>query len=108
MDAEAQRAGARRRKKSSDELWRRLKEYHEEDEREENRPVIALNNLEVSWDIWSKWRATGKRFLPSQLLAEPQWLLDDLIAIEAAYAIDEEVEKNMQTSHPAITEVDNG
>jgi hypothetical protein len=41
-----------------------------------------LNDLSTSWRVWRLWRATGRRFLPSQLLAEPQQLLDDVLTID--------------------------
>jgi hypothetical protein len=47
-------------------------------------PVIALNNPE-SYDIWTLWRATGGRFLPSQLMEEPESMLSDIIMLDGIY-----------------------
>ena len=53
----------------------------EDDEREESLPDVHLNDLETAWPIYNKWIALGRRFLPSQILAEPTALLDDILAI---------------------------
>jgi len=47
-------------------------------------PVIALNH-ENAYDIWVLWRATDRRFLPSQLLEEPEAMLADMITLDGAY-----------------------
>ena len=50
-------------------------------EREESLPDVHLNDLEAAWPIYNKWIALGRRFLPSQILAEPTALLDDILTI---------------------------
>ncbi len=57
---------------------------------------MVINDLETAWPIWRVWRATGRRFLPSQLLAEPQWLLDDILAIDAGYIMYEDEMKRQK------------
>ena len=54
----------------------------EDNETEESLPDVHLNDLETAWPIYQKWIALGRRFLPSQILAEPTALLDDILAIE--------------------------
>jgi hypothetical protein len=44
-----------------------------------------LNNPALVYDVWVLWMATGRRFLPSQLLAEPTALLDDVLQLDGLY-----------------------
>jgi len=48
-------------------------------------PVIALNRPEIAYDIWAIWMATGRRFLPSQIMDEPEDLLSDMITLDGVY-----------------------
>jgi hypothetical protein len=58
-------------------------------------PVIALNRPDIAYDIWALWMATGRRFLPSQLMEEPEDLLSDMITLDGAYqAIKEKYNAN--------------
>lgn len=51
-------------------------------DQEESLPDVHLNDLDTAWPIYQKWIALGRRFLPSQIMAEPAALLDDLLTIE--------------------------
>lgn len=44
---------------------------------------LDLNNSDKSWIIWTWMEATDWRFLPSQLMNEPEWLMQDLFTISA-------------------------
>lgn len=48
-------------------------------------PIINLRNPAIAYDVWVLWRATERRFLPSQLLAEPIGLLDDMLYLDGIY-----------------------
>lgn len=48
---------------------------------------LFFYNEERAWRIYSRWKATGGRFLPSQLLAEDQQDLDDLMTMIGLDAI---------------------
>lgn len=43
--------------------------------------AVVLNHPEA-FEIWTLYRAFGRRFLPSQLLNEPASWLDDMLALE--------------------------
>ncbi len=107
MDAEAGRTSDSRKKRISAQLWQRVNTYilsneDSDEDREETYPDMAINNLDLSWPVWLVWRATGRRFLPSQLLAEPQWLLDDVLALDAAYVIaDDEIKRQRPGPMPS-------
>ena len=47
-------------------------------------PIINLYNDEA-YDIWVLWQATGKRFLPSQLLNEPESLMADILQLDSVF-----------------------
>ncbi len=47
-------------------------------------PVIAVSDIS-SYDLWVLWRATDRKFLPSQLMKEDESLLSDMIALDSAY-----------------------
>lgn len=46
--------------------------------------VIALNDP-ANYEIWVRWRALDKQFLPSQVAAENNALLDDILTLDAAF-----------------------
>lgn len=46
--------------------------------------VIAVSDIS-SYDLWVLWRATDRKFLPSQLMKEDESLLSDMIALDSAY-----------------------
>lgn len=48
---------------------------------------LTAEELENFWEIWTLWRATDRRFLPSQLLAEPQRPLLVMIELDGVYAL---------------------
>lgn len=48
-------------------------------------PVIRLSDPDRSYDIWTLWRATDRRFLPSQLMNEPEGLLMDMLTLDGIY-----------------------
>jgi len=45
--------------------------------------VISLNNQDA-FEIWTLYRAFDRRFLPSQLLAEPEAWLSDMLTLDSA------------------------
>jgi hypothetical protein len=45
--------------------------------------VISLIHPEA-FDVWTLYRAFDRRFLPSQLLAEPESWLSDMLALDSA------------------------
>lgn len=49
--------------------------------------LIVLNNPAVAYDVWVLWRATDRKFLPSQLLQEPIGLLDDMLLLDGVYEV---------------------
>lgn len=53
-------------------------------EKSEIPSVIALSKP-YSYDIWVLWRATDRRFLPSQLMQEDESLLSDMLLLDSAY-----------------------
>jgi len=46
--------------------------------------IIELRNPEA-YEIWVLWRALDRRFLPSQIMAEPQSWLDDMLTLDGIY-----------------------
>ena len=48
---------------------------------------LTEEELRTFWEIWTLWRATDRRFLPSQLLAEPRRPLLAMVELDGAYAI---------------------
>lgn len=47
--------------------------------------MIALNCPDYAYDIWALWVATGRRFLPSQLMNEREDMLADVITLDGVY-----------------------
>ncbi len=69
-----------------DDLYRRLTDLiNERKADKETTPELPeevnLANEAQSYRVWQLMEATGWRFLPSQLLSEPEWLLNDLLTI---------------------------
>ncbi len=60
-----------------------MKHPPDDSSQEESLPDVHLNDLEAAWPIYQKWVATGRRFLPSQLMAEPTALFDDVLTIDS-------------------------
>lgn len=48
---------------------------------------LTSEELDAFWEVWTLWRATDRRFLPSQLLAEPRRPLLVMIELDGAYAL---------------------
>lgn len=48
-------------------------------------PVIRLNDPDNAYDLWAVWHGLEKRFLPSQLINEPEADLEDVMTIESVY-----------------------
>lgn len=58
-------------------------------------PATIILNDEANYDLWVLWVATGRRFLPSQLLDEPESVLSDMITLDSVYnAVRERVNDN--------------
>jgi len=58
-------------------------------------PAEIVLNDESSYDVWAVWVATGRRFLPSQILSEPEALLTDIVTLDSLYhAIKERADGN--------------
>jgi len=47
-------------------------------------PVIELNHP-LAYDVWVLWRATDRKFLPSQIMEENEALLNDMITLDSVY-----------------------
>jgi len=43
---------------------------------------ISENDIDEFYTLWMFWRATGKRFLPSQLLNEPLRPLEVMLTLD--------------------------
>ncbi|MFA5836173.1 MAG: hypothetical protein WC837_04370 [Bellilinea sp.] len=43
--------------------------------------MIQLNNPDLSWRVFTWMEATGWKHLPSALMDEPDWLMDDLFTL---------------------------
>jgi hypothetical protein len=48
-------------------------------------PSLSLSNPELAYDVWVLWMATGRRFLPSQLMQEPSVMLDDILQLDGLF-----------------------
>ena len=48
---------------------------------------ITEDDLEQYWELWTRWRATDRRFLPSQLMAEPDRPFAIILELDSIYAI---------------------
>ena len=48
---------------------------------------LPLHNLDVSWRVFQLMEAFGWQFLPSQIMAEPDWLIEDLLALRGQKGI---------------------
>lgn len=51
---------------------------------------LTQKDIDLYWDLWVRWRATEKRFLPSQLLNEPDRPFSVLIKLDSIYAMVEQ------------------
>lgn len=47
-------------------------------------PVITLHHPEA-FDVWAIYRALDRRFLPSQIIAEPVSWIDDMLMLDGLY-----------------------
>lgn len=79
-----------RQPKQTDDLYQRLTQLindrkQESDLAPELPEDVPLADYEQSYRIWLLMEATGWRFLPSQLMAEPEWLLNDLLTIASTH-----------------------
>lgn len=48
---------------------------------------LTTSDLELYWKLWTLWRATDRRFLPSQLLNEPERPLHVMIELDGVYSL---------------------
>jgi len=76
----------RNEKKPPDDLYRRLTELINERHADAKAPAELPDEIDLadeprSWRVWQLMEATGWRFLPSQLMAEPEWLMNDLLTL---------------------------
>jgi hypothetical protein len=46
---------------------------------------ITIEDFEEVYPLWVLWQATGKRFLPNQLLEQPQVLTDQLLYVDSIF-----------------------
>lgn len=46
---------------------------------------ISAEEFGDAYDMWLKWRATEKRFLPTELRRQPQPLFDNMIYIDMLF-----------------------
>jgi len=49
--------------------------------------VLQLNNYDLSWRIFTWMEATGWKFLPTDLLEQPEWLMEDLFTLASELEI---------------------
>jgi hypothetical protein len=63
-----------------------------EDEELPDELNLSQEDLDTYWNIWALWRATDRRFLPSQLMAEPERPLLVMLELDGAYAMIERQE----------------
>lgn len=54
--------------------------------------VVNLHHPEA-WDVWILYRAFDRRFLPSQIMAEPKSWLDDMLELDSLYNAMEDLKK---------------
>jgi len=61
----------------------------ENSENEDLPDVLNLtrDDLDFYWDIWTLWRATDRKFLPSQLMNEPERPLRVMLELDGAYSL---------------------
>ena len=74
----------KKNKKVTDEVYQKITDLIQKDG-SELPAVIALNCPDIAYDVWALWVATGRRFLPSQLLEEREDLLSDVITLDGVY-----------------------
>ena len=48
---------------------------------------VTQDDLEQYWELWTRWRATDRKFLPSQLMAEPDRPLAVILELDSIYAL---------------------
>jgi hypothetical protein len=53
---------------------------------------LTKSDLETYWNIWTLWRATDRKFLPSQLMVEPERPLRVMLELDSAYTMIERQE----------------
>ncbi len=63
-----------------------MSEVEKDDEEDEDLPVLPISSV-ASYDVWAQWHFFGKRIPPyaGGFLEWPEWLLNDLINIEAMH-----------------------
>lgn len=61
--------------------------HHSDAAPEELPERVTLHNLEVSWQVWQVMELVNWRWLPDEVLRQPEWLLNDLLAIAAMSGI---------------------
>jgi hypothetical protein len=85
------RQSKKKNRRDTDRIYARLRELAVS-EGTPLPPVITLNHPQA-YDVWVLWRATDRRFLPSQLLQENDALLMDMITLDGAYEAVKEATK---------------
>jgi len=46
---------------------------------------ISFEDFEEVYDTWVKWRATGQRFLPTELRRQPEPLMSNILYLDSIF-----------------------
>jgi hypothetical protein len=78
----------RKKRRTADELYARLTTLVSDDERTSDLPdtvELTEDDIKKYYPIWVLWFATDRRFLPSQLMAEPHEPLAAMLEIDTVF-----------------------
>jgi len=46
---------------------------------------ISLDDFKEAYDVWVKWRATDRRFLPTDLRRQPEPLMSNILYLDSIF-----------------------
>lgn len=46
---------------------------------------ISFEDFEETYDVWVKWRATDRRFLPTELRRQPEPLMSNILYLDSIF-----------------------
>lgn len=101
------RGNARRKKRLSDDLYKRLYRWHQEQDSDNELPDIALlGDPERAWRAFTLMEATGWRYLPEAggLLDQDEALMSDILTIRGL----DEKQKRVRKVGPVLGEEQDG